>query len=163
MPSQSLSRLTTIICVIGVFFIARSMLSPPGTPGAADLPRSVEQIPQGGAENPLTQAELENRVVDATDDNFRQLLSQASGPVLIDFHADWCGPCRIQGGILEEVASTLKAGKILKVDVDANPQLAGVFKVSSIPMLVLYRDGEFVKSIVGVASKDEVQTMLAVQ
>ncbi len=72
-------------------------------------------------------------------------------PVLLDFHADWCGPCRLQGPILEEVARTLgERALVAKVDVDQEPELARQFGIASIPTLVVLKQGEVVQRLVGV-------------
>ncbi|GEM49139.1 thioredoxin TrxC [Deinococcus cellulosilyticus] len=90
---------------------------------------------------------------DGTDQTFEQDI-QAGVPVLVDFWAPWCGPCRVMGPILEEVARE-QAGKvrIVKVNVDENPGLSGRFQVRSIPTLMLFRGGRMVESMVGVVQK----------
>ena len=79
---------------------------------------------------------------------------QASVPVLVDFWAPWCGPCRIVGSILEEVAAEL-AGKVrvVKVDVDQNPQSPGQFQVQGIPTIVMFLNDEPVDEIIGAVPK----------
>ncbi|MEM9671806.1 MAG: thioredoxin [Bacteroidota bacterium] len=73
---------------------------------------------------------------------FKQLI-QSDTPVLVDFSAEWCGPCRALAPILKEVKSTLKNEvKIVKIDVDRNPQLAGQYQVRSVPTLMLFQHGK---------------------
>ncbi|KAA0114011.1 thioredoxin [Mycobacterium sp. Root265] len=89
-----------------------------------------------------------------TDDSFSQDVLTSSTPVLVDFWATWCGPCKMIAPVLEEIASE-KAGelKVVKLDVDANPATARDFQVVSIPTLILFKDGEPVKRIVGAKGK----------
>lgn len=89
-----------------------------------------------------------------TDDSFSQDVLTSSTPVLVDFWATWCGPCKMIAPVLEEIASE-KAGelKVVKLDVDANPNTARDFQVVSIPTLILFKDGEPVKRIVGAKGK----------
>ncbi len=80
-------------------------------------------------------------------DNFNDFISQ--GTVLVDFWAPWCGPCRMQLPILEQVAGQLPAVKIGKVNVDENADLAAHFGVNTIPYLVIFKDGQKVQDFVG--------------
>jgi len=93
-----------------------------------------------------------------TDANFSQEVEKSSSPVLVDFWAPWCGPCRTVGPIIEELATEF-AGKVKvgKLNVDENQQTAGQFGVMSIPTLLFFKDGKPVDSIVGVQGKDSIK------
>ena len=90
-----------------------------------------------------------------TSDNFDEVVMQANRPVLVDFWATWCGPCRMLAPVIEELADEYD-GKIVvgKIDVDECPELAAEFGVSSIPMVALFRNGEVVQTMVGYRPKD---------
>ncbi|MGT2799892.1 thioredoxin [Streptococcus sp. zg-86] len=96
-----------------------------------------------------------------TDANFVEETKE--GLVLIDFWATWCGPCRMQAPILEQLAEEIHEDelKILKMDVDENPNTAREFGIMSIPTLLFKKDGEVVKQVAGVHSKDQIKAIIA--
>jgi thioredoxin len=95
-------------------------------------------------------------IIKATTAHFDEQVLKNNIPVLVDFWAEWCGPCRAQNPILEEVAEVLK-GKVAvaKVNIEENQTLAEQFSVTSIPTLLIFNRGEVVRSLAGVCSKDQ--------
>ncbi|MFA6511935.1 MAG: thioredoxin [Patescibacteria group bacterium] len=89
-----------------------------------------------------------------TDANFEEEVLKNAQPVLVDFWAEWCGPCRIQGPIVEELAEEFAGkAKVAKIEVDAHPQHPQQYGVMSIPTIALFKDGKIVWQAVGVQEK----------
>ena len=100
-------------------------------------------------------------VITLTKENFEAEALKASVPVLVDFWASWCGPCRMVSPIVDEIAEELDGKvKVGKVNVDEEPELAAAFQVASIPTLVVIRDGKITQTAVGVQPKDRILDML---
>jgi thioredoxin 1 len=96
-----------------------------------------------------------------TDSNFETEVLKSSEPVLVDFWAVWCGPCRIIAPIVEELAGEYQGkAKIGKLDVDNNPMVAAQYGIRSIPTLLLFKDGQVVEQIVGAVPKSALERVL---
>ena len=98
-------------------------------------------------------------VVKLTKENF-ELAKQSEKTVLLDFYADWCGPCRMVGPFVEEIANEHPEFFVGKINVDDDPELAMDFGVTSIPLLVVMKEGEVVNSAMGVRPKAQILAML---
>ena len=105
------------------------------------------------------------KALEFTDHNFEKEVLRADGPVLVDFWAAWCGPCRAVGPTIDSLAEEYQGRvKVGKFDIDANPEIAGQIGIQSIPAVLLFRDGKVVDRLIGVKPKeayDEVLTRLA--
>jgi thioredoxin 1 len=99
--------------------------------------------------------------VKITSDNFEQEVLKSNKPVLLDFWAAWCGPCKMISPIVEEIASEVTDTKVGKVNIDEQPELASAFGIMSIPTLVAIKDGKVVNKMVGVRPKASILQMLA--
>lgn len=94
----------------------------------------------------------------ATDDNFEGEVLKSDKPVLIDFWAPWCGPCKAIGPIVEELAGQLKDSvKVMKLNVDENQKTAINYGVRSIPTIILFKDGKVLDTIIGLVSKERLE------
>ncbi len=92
--------------------------------------------------------------------NFKQNVIDKSGVVLVDFYADWCGPCQMMAPILKEIESENSNISIVKVNVDNSPELAGVYGVMSIPTLIVFKDGNPVSQNIGYCPKEKAEEMI---
>lgn len=99
-------------------------------------------------------------IVHVTKANFQKEVLQSEQPVLLDFWATWCGPCRMIAPILEEIAAERSDIKVCKVDVDQCSDLAAAYKISSIPTLLVFKNGEITNKAVGAMPKADLLKLL---
>ena len=91
-----------------------------------------------------------------SSENFEKEVLNSSEPILVDFYADWCGPCKMMAPVVEELAKNLQGkAKVGKINVDENQDLAMEYNVMSIPTLIIFKEGKEVKRFVGVRDKNE--------
>ncbi|MBR2175618.1 MAG: thioredoxin [Clostridia bacterium] len=100
-------------------------------------------------------------VVEITGENFEEEVLQSEKPVLVDFWASWCGPCRMLSPVVDEVAEENPQIKVGKVNVDEHPELAGKFGVMSIPTLIFFKDGKNIDSSLGVVPKSAIEKIIS--
>jgi thioredoxin 1 len=97
-----------------------------------------------------------------TKENFEAEVIQSENPVLLDFWAAWCGPCRMVSPVVDEIANEVTNAKICKINVDEQPELAAKFNVMSIPTLAVIKNGVLVNTMVGARPKEQILEMLNV-
>ncbi|MEA4934531.1 MAG: thioredoxin [Lawsonibacter sp.] len=100
-------------------------------------------------------------VITITKENFQKEVLESDKPVLLDFWASWCGPCRMVSPVIDEIANETPTVKVGKVNVDEQRELAAAFNVMSIPTLVVLKDGKVVNQVLGARPKQQIVSMLA--
>ncbi len=104
---------------------------------------------------------MANNITELDKSNFQTTVDQGGIPVVVDFWAPWCGPCKAIGPILEELADELgDSVKICKVNVDNNSEIANQFDVRAIPTILIFKDGKVSETVVGLASKDDLKAKI---
>ena len=124
--------------------------------------KTEEYIQGSNSQNIINENEEEDsmNVLKVTDDTFEQEVLKSNIPVLIDFYADWCGPCKMLSPIVDEVAAENDDIKVVKVNVDEAQNTAIKYQIMSIPTLVVIKNGNEVNRSVGVIDKDEIINMV---
>jgi thioredoxin 1 len=108
----------------------------------------------------MSVAQKNSQVHHANEANFDDIVLKSDVPVLVDFYADWCGPCQRLAPVLEELAAETPGARIVKVNVDHSPSLAAEYGVNSIPSLKVFKNGTVTDQLVGLASKSQLQSLL---
>ena len=103
---------------------------------------------------------MAGNLTNVTDNNFQAEVLESEKPVLVDFWAAWCGPCRVVAPVLEAIASERDDLRIVKLDVDANQQTAANYEVLSIPTMILFKNGQVAKKIIGAYPKKRLESEL---
>ena len=98
--------------------------------------------------------------IQVNKDNFQEVVLNSDKPVLVDFWASWCGPCRTVAPVLEEIANERSDVKVCKINVDEEPELAGRYNVMSIPTLLVVKEGQVVNQAVGARPKSQILSLL---
>lgn len=99
--------------------------------------------------------------VDVTDSNFEEVVLKSDKPVIVDFWAEWCGPCRMVGPIVKELSEDYKDQIVVaKLDVDSNPDVSGKFGIRNIPTILFFKDGEVVDKQVGAVPKSNIENKI---
>ena len=99
-------------------------------------------------------------IVTVTTENFETEVLGSEKPVLLDFWATWCGPCKMIAPIVEDIAQERPDVKVCKVDVDTQPELAIRYKITSIPTILIFRNGELVNKAIGLRSREQLLQLL---
>ena len=100
------------------------------------------------------------KVLHINKDNFHNEVLNSDKPVLLDFFASWCGPCRMVGPILDEIAQEREDIKVCKVDIDEQPELASRYRIMSVPTLMVLKEGRIVEQSVGAKPKHQILAMV---
>ena len=100
------------------------------------------------------------KVLHINKDNFHNEVLNSEKPVLLDFFASWCGPCRMVGPILDEIAEEREDIKVCKVDIDEQPELASRYRIMSVPTIMVLKDGQVVEQSIGAKPKHQILAMV---
>ena len=152
-----------VLAATGLLVAAGVLVVCKATPGCYRGAQTHEEVPMStsilGEEN-MSVTHAKSQVQHANDANFRNMVLKSEVPVLVDFYADWCGPCQRLAPLLEELAAENPDARIVKVNVDHSPALAAEYGVDSIPSLKVFKKGEVTDQVVGLASKKQLRALL---
>jgi len=147
-----------VLCVAGA--VAFSKKGPSCFPGAWSCNRAPATTSTLGEEN-MSVAKAKSQVQHANETNFESLVLKSDMPVLVDFYADWCGPCQRLAPTLEELAGETPEARIVKINVEDSPNLAAQYGVDSIPSLKVFKHGVVTEQLVGLANKNQLKSMIS--
>jgi thioredoxin 1 len=131
------------------------------TPGSFQPDTSTESLGEIAMSIANSRPAVEGKVEYAGTESFSREVLESDIPTLVDFYADWCGPCRALSPTLDELARETPGAKIVKVNVDENPELAARYDVTSIPSLAVFKDGQVTARHLGLASKAQLKALLS--
>ncbi len=135
--------------------------APRNTASGAEASSTAENTREASKENKEVKSMFRSHTIEhVTTADFPSKVLQSAKPVLVDFYADWCPPCRMLAPVLQEVAKEVDHVDIVKVNVDHEPRLASQYRVSAIPTLILFKDGQPVERVTGFLPKQELKQLL---
>jgi thioredoxin 1 len=144
--------------VIGGFALCRTT---PGCFLSAAPPTKQLAMTQPFGEKAMFATKVRNTIEHVNEGNFKQTVLTSVIPVLVDFYADWCGPCKALAPVLEELARETPNAKIVKVNVDHSPELAARYGINAIPSLLIFKNGEIAFQHAGLTNKRQLESLLS--
>lgn len=157
-------KLSTIVLAgifIALLFLCSVLLNKPNNNVNINTQQANiqnETLESDSLENYEEESNME--ILSVSSENFESEVLKSEKPVLIDFYADWCGPCKMVSPIVEQIAKEHEDVKVVKVNIDDNQDLAVKYGVTAIPTLIVIKNGEEINRTVGVASQSEIETMI---
>lgn len=125
-----------------------------------DINENMSNYKESNSTQIIEEETMENSVLEVTEENFEKEVLKESKKVLIDFYADWCGPCQVLSPIVEEVAKSNEDVKVVRINIDNAENIAIDYGIMSIPTLVVIEDGEEVRRSVGLISQTEIEALI---